>query len=49
MGLGSYYVGDRLAGRNPSTTSPTNKLIPLPDYFLFDVSAGYDEINFLYA
>jgi iron complex outermembrane receptor protein len=46
MGLGSYYVGDRLAGRNPSTTSPTNKLIPLPDYFLFDVSAGYDENKF---
>ncbi|MEP7376911.1 MAG: TonB-dependent receptor [Chitinophagaceae bacterium] len=41
MGLGTYYVGDRLAGRNPSTTSPTNKLMPLPDYFLFDISAGY--------
>ena len=41
IGIGAYYVGDRLAGRNPSTTSPTNKLIPLPDYFLFDASAGY--------
>lgn len=41
LGFGAYYVGDRLAGRNPSTTSPTNKLIPLPDYFLFDASAGY--------
>ena len=41
IGFGSYFVGDRLAGRNPSTSSPSNKLIPLPDYFLFDASAGY--------
>ena len=41
IGLGAYYVGDRVAGRNPSTTNPGYKLMPLPDYFLFDVSAGY--------
>jgi iron complex outermembrane receptor protein len=46
LGFGAYYVGDRLAGRNPSTTSPTNKLIPLPDYFLFDASAGYSVNKF---
>ena len=41
IGLGAYYVGDRVAGRNPSTTNPGYKLMPLPNYFLFDVSAGY--------
>ncbi len=41
IGFGTYYVGDRLAGRNPSTSSPANKLIPLPDYFLLEASTGY--------
>lgn len=41
IGFGTYYVGDRLAGRNPSTSSPSNKLIPLPDYFLLEASTGY--------
>lgn len=41
IGFGTYYVGDRLAGRNPSTSSPANKLISLPDYFLLEASTGY--------
>ena len=41
VGFGTYYVGDRVAGRNPSSTNPGYKLMPLPDYLLFDVSAGY--------
>ncbi|ULQ51191.1 TonB-dependent receptor [Flavihumibacter fluvii] len=40
-GFSAYYVGDRLAGRNPSTTNPTYKLIALPDYTLYDLSVGY--------
>lgn len=41
IGVGSYYVGDRLAGRNPSTANPLFKTIALPDYFLFDATIGY--------
>ena len=42
VGAGAFYVGDRLAGRNP-TNSPTNtnKLMALPDYTTVDVNAGY--------
>jgi iron complex outermembrane receptor protein len=40
-GVGAYYVGDRLAGRNPSTVNPNYKVIALPDYTLFDASMGY--------
>jgi len=42
LGAGAFYVGDRLAGRNP-TNSPTNtnKLMPLPNYTTVDVNAGY--------
>lgn len=41
-GLNAYYVGSRLAGRNPSVTNPNYKLIALPDYTLFDCSVGYE-------
>ncbi|HEX5168888.1 MAG TPA: TonB-dependent receptor [Cyclobacteriaceae bacterium] len=43
VGFTTYYVGERMAGRSTQVTVPddTRKLIPLPDYFLFDVTAGY--------
>lgn len=41
LGVGSFYVGDRLAGRNTTTTNPGYKLIALPDYLLIDLFAGY--------
>ncbi|MBZ5858595.1 TonB-dependent receptor [Flavihumibacter profundi] len=44
-GFNAYYVGDRLAGRNPSTANPNYKLITLPDYTLFDFSVGYEGIK----
>lgn len=46
-GVGFFYVGDRLAGRNP-TNSPTNtnKLMPLPDYITTDINAGYASDHF---
>ena len=42
IGAGAFYTGDRLAGRNP-TNNPnnTNKLMPLPDYVVADINAGY--------
>ena len=42
IGAGAFYTGDRLAGRNP-TNNPnnTNKLMPLPDYAIADINAGY--------
>ncbi len=48
-GLTGYYVGNRLAGRNPrlvdvGTGNPitdTYQLISLPNYLLFDASLGY--------
>jgi iron complex outermembrane recepter protein len=42
LGAGAFYIGDRLAGRNP-TNSPTNtnKLMPLPNYITVDANAGY--------
>ena len=42
LGAGAFYVGNRLAGRNP-TNSPTNtnKLMPLPDYVTVDANIGY--------
>ena len=48
-GVTSYYVGDRLAGRNPrqqydrqgNLLVDTNKYIAAPNYFLFDASLGY--------
>ncbi len=41
VAAGAYYVGDRLAGRHRGTDRPAYKLIPLPNYFLFESSAGY--------
>ena len=41
LGAGAFYVGDRMAGRNTTATNPTYKLMPLPDYTLVDLSAGY--------
>lgn len=46
LGFGAYYVGNRMAGRNPSATNPTYKLIALPDYFLIDASVGYNFQHF---
>ncbi|WP_207493270.1 TonB-dependent receptor [Aridibaculum aurantiacum] len=44
VGAGAFYIGDRLAGRNP-TNSPTNtnKLIALPDFTTLDVNIGYNQ------
>ena len=42
LGAGAFYVGDRVAGRNTTGTNPTYKLMTLPDYTLFDLSAGYN-------
>ena len=41
LGAGAFYVGNRVAGRNATATNPTYKLMPLPDYTLIDLSAGY--------
>ncbi|WP_243635874.1 TonB-dependent receptor [Hymenobacter edaphi] len=49
-GVTGYYVGDKLAGRNPRElqgsgqpfpNGDTNKFISIPDYLLFDASLGY--------
>ncbi|HJW18780.1 MAG TPA: TonB-dependent receptor, partial [Flavisolibacter sp.] len=46
FGAGAFYVGDRLAGRNPTnSTSNTYKLMPLPDYITADIHAGYTNKN----
>ncbi len=42
LGAGAFYVGDRVAGRNATAANPTYKLMPLPDYTLIDLSAGYN-------
>jgi iron complex outermembrane recepter protein len=46
IGAGAFYIGDRLAGRNP-TNSPGNtyKLMPLPDYITADIHVGYSHKN----
>jgi iron complex outermembrane receptor protein len=43
IGIIGFYVGNRVAGRSTRTTvdSDTYKLMPIPDYFQFDASAGY--------
>lgn len=41
LGIGSFYVGDRLAGRNTTSTNPGYKLMAVPDYLLVDLFAGY--------
>lgn len=48
-GATAYYVGDRLAGRNPrllydkdgKALTDANKYLSVPNYFLFDASVGY--------
>jgi len=46
IGGGAFYVGDRLAGRNPTNSlGNTNKLMPLPDYITVDIHAGYSHKN----
>ncbi|UOQ71360.1 TonB-dependent receptor [Hymenobacter cellulosilyticus] len=50
-GFTTYYVGDKLAGRNPRlvdpntgkpwTTADANKMISIPNYTQFDASLGY--------
>ncbi len=44
-GIGAYYVGERVAGRSTTKANPGYALIPLPDYFLFETSAGYTVQN----
>jgi iron complex outermembrane recepter protein len=48
VGAGAFYIGDRVAGRNP-TNSPTNtnKLMPLPDYTTVDANAGYANAKYV--
>lgn len=41
FGAGCFYVGDRLAGRNTTSTNPGYKLMAIPDYLLMDLFAGY--------
>jgi iron complex outermembrane receptor protein len=43
-GLLGYYVGERVAGRSTRVQVPNDafKLMPIPDYFQFDASLGYN-------
>jgi iron complex outermembrane receptor protein len=41
LGLGAYYVGERVAGRNTTPANPTYALMEVPDYALLDFSMGY--------
>jgi iron complex outermembrane receptor protein len=43
LGFTTFYVGDRVAGRSTRKTvaNDTYKLMEIPNYFLFDLSAGY--------
>ncbi|OUJ72889.1 TonB-dependent receptor [Hymenobacter crusticola] len=54
-GVTGYYVGDKIAGRNPRTfvngkpiaaSADAFKLISIPDYMLFDASLGYNYNRF---
>lgn len=45
-GIGCYFVGERVAGRNTSILNPNYKLMSVPDYTLIDLSAGYNYANF---
>jgi iron complex outermembrane recepter protein len=47
VGFTSLYVGDRVAGRSTRLTVANDafKLMAVPDYFQFDVSAGYSVNN----
>ncbi|GAA4507164.1 TonB-dependent siderophore receptor [Hymenobacter ginsengisoli] len=55
VGATGYYVGDRLAGRNPRLVDPVTgaagyndafKLIALPNYVLFDANVAYSYQRF---
>lgn len=48
VGLKTYYIGERVAGRSTrvQVENDTYKLMPLPDYFQFDASAGYSFKHF---
>jgi len=43
LGFTSLYVGERVAGRSTRTNVPNDayKLMTIPNYFQFDLSAGY--------
>lgn len=41
IGIGSFYTGNRLAGRNTTNSNPGYKLMAIPDYVLMDFFAGY--------
>ncbi len=43
LGMGLFYMGDRVAGRSTRLTVPndTYKLIPLPNFTILDASVGY--------
>jgi iron complex outermembrane recepter protein len=43
FGVIGFYMGDRVAGRSTQVTTPndTRKLMPVPGFLQFDVSAGY--------
>ncbi|HEU5290049.1 MAG TPA: TonB-dependent receptor [Cyclobacteriaceae bacterium] len=43
VGFTSFYVGERVAGRSTRTNvaNDSYKLMAIPNYFLFDVMAGY--------
>ncbi|PJJ60867.1 TonB-dependent receptor [Hymenobacter chitinivorans] len=47
-GFTTYYVGDKLAGRNTRTTVANDafRLISIPDYVQFDASLGYSYDRF---
>jgi iron complex outermembrane receptor protein len=49
VGFTTFYIGERVAGRSTRTTvaNDTYKLMAVPNYFLFDLSAGYsfDQIS----
>lgn len=41
-GIGIYYVGERVAGRSTTKANPGYALMPVPAYFLFETSIGYN-------
>lgn len=40
-GITAFYIGERVAGRSTTAANPTYKLMPIPNYFLFDFTLGY--------
>lgn len=40
-GITAFYIGERVAGRSTRAANPTYKLMPIPNYFLFDLTMGY--------